>query len=144
MEDGSFAPPQDVRQHEGKALLPNAFARLNGKSAVHQQINFGAKHECLAALLKIAQSVTQYGEIKRSEVHKFGVRLMPELFHSLYPMTCKRALQAPKKLADDLELNDSASRMVRVAKLNHTNLSLHSPNKLRDNQSCLRSPHSQR
>jgi hypothetical protein len=35
------------------------------QSAVHQQINFGAKHECLAALLKIAQSVTQYGEIKR-------------------------------------------------------------------------------
>jgi hypothetical protein len=138
MEDGSIAPPQDVRQHEGKALLPSAFARLNGKSAVHQQINFGAKHECLAALLKIAQLVTQYGEIKRIEVHKFGVRLMPELYDSLYPMTCKRALQAPH-----LELNDSASRMVRVAKLNHTNPSLHSPNKLRDNQSCLRSPHSQ-
>jgi hypothetical protein len=65
MDDGSIAPQQDVRQHEGKALLPSAFARLNGKSAVHQQINFGAKHECSAALLKIAQSVTQYGEIKR-------------------------------------------------------------------------------
>jgi hypothetical protein len=40
---------------------------------------------------------------KASEVHKFGVRLMPELYDSLHPMTCKRALQAPKKLADDLE-----------------------------------------
>jgi hypothetical protein len=59
MDDCSIAPQQDVRQHEGKALLPSAFARLNGKSAVHQQINFGAKHECSAALLKIAQSVTQ-------------------------------------------------------------------------------------
>jgi hypothetical protein len=62
MNDGSIAPQQDVRQHEGKALLPSTFARLNGKSAVHQQINFGAKHEYSAALLKIAQSVTQYGE----------------------------------------------------------------------------------
>jgi hypothetical protein len=38
MDDGSIAPQQDVRQHEGKALLPSAFARLNGKSVVHQQI----------------------------------------------------------------------------------------------------------
>jgi hypothetical protein len=38
MNDGSIAPQQDVWQHEGKALLPSAFARLNGKSAVHQQI----------------------------------------------------------------------------------------------------------
>jgi hypothetical protein len=35
-------------------------------------------------------------------VHKFGVRLMPELYDSLPPMTCKRALQTAKKLADDL------------------------------------------
>jgi hypothetical protein len=33
-----YAPQQDIPQHEGKALLPSAFARLNGKSAVHQQI----------------------------------------------------------------------------------------------------------
>jgi hypothetical protein len=42
--NGSIAPQQDVRQREGKPLLPTAFARLNGKSAVHQQINFGAKY----------------------------------------------------------------------------------------------------
>jgi hypothetical protein len=36
-------------------------------------------------------------------LHKFGVRLMPELYDSLYPMmTCEQALQTPKKLADDL------------------------------------------
>jgi hypothetical protein len=35
-------------------------------------------------------------------LHKFGVRLMPELYDSLRPMTCKRALQTAKKLADDL------------------------------------------
>src|SRR5262245_2505115 len=35
-------------------------------------------------------------------VHKFGVRLMPELYDSLHPMTCKEALQTAKKLADDL------------------------------------------
>jgi hypothetical protein len=36
MNDSSIAPQQDERQHEGKALLPSAFAGLNGKSAVHQ------------------------------------------------------------------------------------------------------------
>jgi hypothetical protein len=35
-------------------------------------------------------------------LYKFGVRLMPELYDSLPPMTCKRALQTAKKLADDL------------------------------------------
>lgn len=35
-------------------------------------------------------------------VHKFGVRLMPELYDSLPPMTCKQALQTAKELADDL------------------------------------------
>jgi hypothetical protein len=38
-------------------------------------------------------------------VHKFGVRLMPELFDSFHPMTCKQALQTAKKLADDLRAN---------------------------------------
>jgi hypothetical protein len=74
MDDGSIAPQQDVWQHEGKALVPSAFARLNGRSAVHQQINFGAKHGCSAALVKIAQSVTQYGEIKR-------VKCINSVFH---------------------------------------------------------------
>ena len=37
-------------------------------------------------------------------VHKFGVRLMPELYDSLQPMTCKQALQTAKKLADDLRI----------------------------------------
>jgi hypothetical protein len=63
-----YAPQQDIRQREGKALLPSAFARLNSKSAVHQQTNFGAKHECSAALFK-SQSVTQYGETKRVAVY---------------------------------------------------------------------------
>jgi hypothetical protein len=35
-------------------------------------------------------------------LHKFGVRLMPELYDSFQPMTCKRALQAAKELADVL------------------------------------------
>jgi hypothetical protein len=35
-------------------------------------------------------------------LHKFGVRLMPELYDSLRPMACKRALETAKKLADDL------------------------------------------
>jgi hypothetical protein len=35
-------------------------------------------------------------------LHKFGVRLMPELHDSLHPMTSKRALETAKKLADDL------------------------------------------
>jgi hypothetical protein len=32
-------------------------------------------------------------------VHKFGVRLMPELYDSSHPMTCKQALQTAKELA---------------------------------------------
>jgi hypothetical protein len=35
-------------------------------------------------------------------LHKFGVRLMPELYDSLHPMACKRALETAKKLAEDL------------------------------------------
>jgi hypothetical protein len=35
-------------------------------------------------------------------LHKFGIRLMSELYDSFHPMTCKRALQTAKKLADDL------------------------------------------
>ena len=35
-------------------------------------------------------------------LHKFGVRLMSELYDSFHPMTLKRALQTAKKLADDL------------------------------------------
>jgi hypothetical protein len=29
-------------------------------------------------------------------LHKFGIRVMPELYDSLRPMTCKRALQTAK------------------------------------------------
>ena len=29
--------------------------------------------------------------------HKFGIRLMPELYDSFHPMTCKRALETAKK-----------------------------------------------
>jgi hypothetical protein len=45
-----------------------------------------------------------HGAIPEHEwrLHKFGVRLMPELYDSLRPMTCKRALQTAKKLAEDL------------------------------------------
>lgn len=35
-------------------------------------------------------------------LHKFGVRLMPELYDFLHPMSSTRALQTAKKLADDL------------------------------------------
>lgn len=35
-------------------------------------------------------------------VYQYGVRLMPELYENLNPMTPERALQTAKKLADDL------------------------------------------
>ena len=35
-------------------------------------------------------------------VHRFGVRLMPDLYEHLKPMTLKRALQTARKLADAL------------------------------------------
>ena len=35
-------------------------------------------------------------------VHRFGVRLMSELYEHLNPMTLERALQTARKLADDL------------------------------------------
>jgi hypothetical protein len=35
-------------------------------------------------------------------LHQFGVRLMPELYEHLYPMTVERALRTARKLADDL------------------------------------------
>jgi len=35
-------------------------------------------------------------------LHKFGVRLMPELYDSSHQMTLKRALQTAKELADEL------------------------------------------
>jgi hypothetical protein len=34
-------------------------------------------------------------------VHQYGVRLMPELYENLNPMTHDRALQTARKLADD-------------------------------------------
>ena len=38
--------------------------------------------------------------------HKFRIRLMPELYDSFHPMTCGRALQTAKKLADDLRAKE--------------------------------------
>ena len=35
-------------------------------------------------------------------LHTFGIRLMPELYSSLPPMTFEQAVQTAKKLADDL------------------------------------------
>jgi hypothetical protein len=35
-------------------------------------------------------------------VHQYGVRLMPELYENLNPMTDERALQTTRKVADDL------------------------------------------
>lgn len=35
-------------------------------------------------------------------LRKFGVRLMPEFYDSLRPMTCERALQTSKNLANEL------------------------------------------
>ena len=35
-------------------------------------------------------------------LHKFGVRLIPQLYKHLNPMTFERALQTAKKLAEDL------------------------------------------
>jgi hypothetical protein len=35
-------------------------------------------------------------------LHQYGVRLMPELYEHLYPMTVERALRTARKLADDL------------------------------------------
>jgi hypothetical protein len=63
--DCSYAPQQDARQHGGKALLSSAFSRLKGKSPVHQYLNLELSMSTPQYLLKITQSVTQYGEIKR-------------------------------------------------------------------------------
>jgi hypothetical protein len=38
-------------------------------------------------------------------LHKFGIRLMPEFYDSLHPMTCEQALKTAKKLAEDLRTN---------------------------------------
>jgi hypothetical protein len=39
---------------------------------------------------------------KRTEwrLHQYGIRLMPELYEHLYPMTVERALRTARKLAD--------------------------------------------
>ena len=39
-----------------------------------------------------------------SRVHQYGVRLMPELYEDLNPMTPERALQTARKLADELRV----------------------------------------
>ena len=73
-------------------------------------------------------------------VHKFGVRLMPELYDSLHPMTLKRALQTAKKLADDIRAKGfSVANGIRTEAQSYKSI-LTQPKGLRDNQNCLRSP----
>jgi hypothetical protein len=78
-------------------------------------------------------------------VHKFGVRLTPELYDSLHPMMCKRALQTAKKLADDLRNKGfGVANGVCTEAQSYKSVLSHSPKKLRNDQSGLRSPPSQR
>jgi hypothetical protein len=74
-------------------------------------------------------------------LHKFGVRLMPELYDSLHPMTCKEALQTAKKLADDLRAKGfGVANGACTEAQSYKAILTHRPNKLRDSQSCLRNP----
>ena len=73
-------------------------------------------------------------------VHKFGVRLMPELYDSLHSMMCKRALQTAKKLADELRAKGfGVANGACTEAQSYNSILTHSPKK-RDNQSRLRSP----
>jgi hypothetical protein len=57
-------------------------------------------------------------------LHKFGVRLMPELYDSLHPMmTCEQALQTAKKLADDLRAKGFGVANGVCSEAQYTNLS---------------------
>src|SRR5262245_54081068 len=73
-------------------------------------------------------------------VHKFGVRLMPELYDSLHPMRRKEALQTAKKLADDLRAKGFGVPNGACTEAQSYKSILTQPKGLRDNQSCLRSP----
>jgi len=73
-------------------------------------------------------------------LHKFGVRLMLELYDSLRPMTLNRALQTAKKLAEDLRARGfGVANGVCTEAQSYNSILTHSPKK-RDNQSRLRSP----
>jgi hypothetical protein len=74
-------------------------------------------------------------------VHKFGVRLMPELYDSLHPMmTCEQALQTAKKLADDLRAKGFGVANGWCSGSQTYKSILTDPKRLRDNQTRLRSP----
>ena len=77
-------------------------------------------------------------------LHKFGVRLMPELHDSLHPMTCKQALQTAKNLADDLRAKRfGVANGVCTEAQSYKSILTH-PKGLRDKLSGLRSPRPQR
>jgi hypothetical protein len=54
--------------------------------------------------LRVGRRFDYRGATPKTEwrVHKFGVRLMPELYEHSNPMTFERALRTARKLAEDL------------------------------------------
>jgi len=52
----------------------------------------------------------QRGHRSSSYVHKYGVRLLPELFEHLNPMTNEKAVEEEKRLADRLRRQGYAVR----------------------------------
>src|SRR5215813_2009112 len=78
-------------------------------------------------------------------LHKFGVRLMPELYNSLHPMMrCEQALQTAKKLADDLMAKGFGVANGVCSEAQSYKSILITPRNLRDNQSGLRDSPAQR
>jgi hypothetical protein len=78
-------------------------------------------------------------------LHKFGVRLMPELYDSLHPMmTCEQALQTAKKLADDLRAKGFGVANGVCSEAQSYKSILTTPKNLRDDQSGLRDSPAQR
>ena len=78
-------------------------------------------------------------------LHKFGVRLMPELYDSLHPMmTCEQALQTAKKPADDLRAKGFGVANGVCSEAQSYKSILTTPKNLRDDQSGLRDSPSQR
>ena len=78
-------------------------------------------------------------------LHKFGIRLMPELYDSLHPMmTCEQALQTAKKLVDDLRAKGFGVAKGVCSEAQSYKSILTTPKKLRDDQSGLRDSPAQR
>src|SRR5215469_1500834 len=78
-------------------------------------------------------------------LHKFGVRLMPELYNSLHPMMrCEQALQTAKKLADDLRAKGFGVANAVCSEAQSYKSILTTPKNLRDDQSGLRDSSAQR